>query len=475
MPTVNATVVQKLIDAGAIIIGKTNMSELAFMASTSISAYGTVKNSFNAEYTAYGSSGGSAAAVSLNFVPIALGTDTNSSVRVPASANNVVGIRPTLGLVSKYGVLPYDINRDTVGVITKYVKDNATVLGIIDGYDTNDSRSDSSQEEYDYKLNTSAKSLDGYSIGVVSSFLNGSSNKIKDLMQKAITVLEEHGATIKYIDNFYTSDMQKLGGKTVTGYTFCDNFNNYIENKNGTIKSFSALTRAPGHTYSLWGYYEDCNARTSYMDVFNANRTSFQGLVNDSMDKSDVDVIIYPTTSSKLVKLSQLEDGLYKSYSYYIVPPAVFPSISVPLGFDSDNLPYGMEILSTKYDEPLIYEIASTYQKYNNTVKNPDGVPDLYEISDTVKELTKSYEELLNQKCNRKTTLEKISNYFATYSENENREEDAKELLKLCNRQIEINKSGKNTFVLVVYVLMILTLVRVLIPNNKNIHKKKRT
>ena len=118
----NSFVVQKLIDAGAIVLGSTNMSELAFSAKNSYSSYGQVYNVFNPLYTPYGSSGGSAVAVSAGFAAIALGTDTNSSVRLPASGAGLVGLRPTLGLVSRSGVVPYDIERDTVGILSNLLK-----------------------------------------------------------------------------------------------------------------------------------------------------------------------------------------------------------------------------------------------------------------------------------------------------------------------------------------------------------------
>ena len=146
-PKENAYVVQKLIDAGAIVLGSTNMSEFAFSAKDSYSSYGNVKNVFNVKYTPYGSSGGAAVAVSAGFAAVSLGTDTNSSVRLPAAGAGLVGLRPTLGLVSRSGVIPYDIERDTVGVLSKTVDDNALVLSIIGGQDKKDSYTSNSFEK----------------------------------------------------------------------------------------------------------------------------------------------------------------------------------------------------------------------------------------------------------------------------------------------------------------------------------------
>ena len=162
-PLDDSYVVEKLIDEGAIILGSTNMSELAFSAANSYSSYGYVRNVFNTSYTPYGSSGGSAVAVKAAFAAASLGTDTNSSVRLPASGAGLVGMRPTLGLVSRTGVIPYDIERDTVGVLSRNVSDNALILGIISGDDGVDETTKGvSTQNYDL----SNTSLEGVNIGV---------------------------------------------------------------------------------------------------------------------------------------------------------------------------------------------------------------------------------------------------------------------------------------------------------------------
>ena len=172
-PKENAYVVQKLVDEGAIILGSTNMSEMAFSAGNSYSSYGYVRNVFNTEYTSYGSSGGSAVAVAAAFAAASLGTDTNSSVRIPAAGAGLVGIRPTLGLVSRSGVIPYDVERDTVGVLSRSVADNALLLNIISGVDKNDDKTKNSKE---MNIDIGNSSLEGIVIGVPTQYTKGSSN-----------------------------------------------------------------------------------------------------------------------------------------------------------------------------------------------------------------------------------------------------------------------------------------------------------
>lgn len=130
-PNNNAVVVENLIKAGVVVLGKSNMSEFAFSAATSRSSYGSVKNAYDLNYTPYGSSGGSAVAVASSLASLALGTDTNSSIRLPSSANNVVGLRPTYNLLSLEGIIAYDKERDVVGPMTKNVTDNAILMTIL--------------------------------------------------------------------------------------------------------------------------------------------------------------------------------------------------------------------------------------------------------------------------------------------------------------------------------------------------------
>ena len=215
-PLEDAEVIKKLKEAGAIILASTNMSEFAFAASNSNSSYGSVKNVFNTSYTPYGSSGGSAVAVSASFAAASLGTDTNSSVRLPAAAAGLVGLRPSLGLISADGVIPYDTTRDTVGILSKTVEDNAIILSII-----NDEGKD-----YDPNLET----LDGIKIGVINSYLKGTSSSIRinsktdediyNLAKEKITLLEKNGAQIVYIDELLNSYYYNITTSTMSGDSF---------------------------------------------------------------------------------------------------------------------------------------------------------------------------------------------------------------------------------------------------------------
>ncbi|HPZ23338.1 MAG TPA: amidase, partial [Bacilli bacterium] len=348
-PSKNAYVVQKLLDAGAIILGKTNMSQFAIKASSSMSSYGIVKNSFNTLYSSYGSSGGSAVAVSLGFAVASLGTDTNSSTRVPASANNVVGIRPSIGLVSRDGILPYDSFRDTVGIISKYVDDSSIILDAIEGYDENDYESKSVLLQDDpYSMDGT---LEGINIGVMEDWIDESDDDIQDLTYKAINQLEENGANIIYLNDFYTDEMDDINMSISSSVNLCDSFNDYIKNTSSSIKTFNDLVNSPGNIYNLKNYLNTCNKSDYYSKPNFDKRLKLQSLISDSMDKFGVDIIVYPTLSSDVSKLSNINESNYKSYSSYLAPSAGMPSISVPMGFGRNGLPYGLEFMSTQFNE----------------------------------------------------------------------------------------------------------------------------
>ncbi len=442
-PKEDAEVIAKLKAAGAIIIATTNMSEFAFSAGNSYSSYGQVLNAYNPLYSPYGSSGGSAVSVAASFAAAALGTDTNSSVRVPASAANLVGMRPTVGLVSKDGVIPYDTTRDTVGVLSKTVSDNALLLSIID--DT--------EKEY----NTENTSLKGKTIGIINSFLKGSSSsslkansltddEIYNMMLDSIKEMEKAGAEIVYIDDFFTSYYYYLWSSSLAGFTFCDGFNSYIKNTTGTIRSFSALSSSSGKVYGLGGYASSCGATTSSrLASLQATREKYQNHVKEVFATYDLDAIAYPTTKNKIYKLSVQTSGV-KAPSTFVSSATGYPSITVPLGFATDGLPYGIEFLALANEENKLYEITSAYESLGEGIKTPSIVPSLYEVPTSVTELI-NYNEKTTLWNDHKLTLinkvkelkEEISTYFTNYNSNENASEDA---TLLINKIKELEKEN---------------------------------
>lgn len=447
IPYESATVVQKLVDNGAIIIAKSNMDEFAFNATYSYSSFGYVHNAFDTNYSSYGSSGGSAVAVASNLAVYALGSDTGSSVRVPASANGVIGIRPSYDIISGDGVIKFDSTRDVVGVITKYVEDSAIVLEIIDN------------EETKY-TNYLSDSLEGVKIGVIKGFMNPYTNStsvaygktdmfIYDMMNEAIELLKSLGAEIVYLDSFYLS--YKFDATAM-----CYEFNEYIKNTSSEIKSLNDLIKNGGYTQyieSYNGYYcnHDYKLTNSYKNYIN-NRNNNIKTANNRFEYYGLDAIIYPTIKTELIEMKNIKTSKLYTPSSDIAPLIGFPAISIPMGYNN-NLPYGLEILSTSKNEEMLYKIASNYENKNKVYKTPDIAPSLYEIPKNLNTLLNYYENYKDNKAYEDIN-NKTEDFIYNYNSNENL---INELILEYENPIE--KNNEKTKVIEVNVILIGSLI----------------
>ena len=435
-PKENSFVVQKLVDEGAIILGSTNMSEMAFSAGNSYSSYGYVKNVFNVDYTSYGSSGGSAVSVAAAFAAASLGTDTNSSVRIPAAGAGLVGVRPTLGLVSRSGVVPYDVERDTVGVLSRSVSDNALLLNIISGVDKSDEKTKNSQE---MKIDVSDSSLEGIVIGVPTQYTKGSNQysgvmgltdpDIYNLVEESIDKLEKTGATLVYLDNFVKSSNLTLASKSMSGITMCDGFNNYIKGTTGTIRSFNDLVNADGKVYDLSSYVGGCGGKNYNISNKNSMKATYRNHVDHFFEKYELDAILYPTIKNKVFRYK--EKGSISPGSS-LGSAIGYPSITVPMGFVGD-FSYGIEFFSQAYNEEIIYNVAASFEKVNgNSIVNSKLTPSLYEIPKEVTQLISIYEKVVLSKNNSNFDddwVDDVKAFFVNYNDFEDERKIATELV----------------------------------------------
>ena len=459
-PNSDAAVIAKLKEAGAIILASTNMSEFAFAASNSYSSYGSVRNAFNTSYTPYGSSGGSAVAVATSFAAASLGTDTNSSVRLPAAAAGLVGLRPSLGLISTEGVIPYDLNRDTVGILSKTVLDNAIILSIIN------------DQGNTYTPNLD--SLEGIKIGVINSYLEGydtsirvnskTDEKIYNLAQEKINLLEELGAELIYIDELINSYYYNIASNTMSGDSFCDGFNEYIKGTSGSIRSFRQLVNASGKVYSLSGYLSGCNGAWTYDATSVASRKQiFENHILDVFNTYDLDLIVYPTTKNKVFTLSSNKSA--SAPGSFLGSVIGYPSITIPMGY-IDGFPYGLEFFSLKNEENLLYSVTSIFEQYNKLpITNSPLTPSLYEIPEYIGKLKEYYEKEENELTN------KVKSYFLSYSKktDEENERDALNLMEeyeeLKRKEIKVEKklNRLDTFLMIVFILSSIALFLLLL------------
>jgi aspartyl-tRNA(Asn)/glutamyl-tRNA(Gln) amidotransferase subunit A len=374
----DATVIEKLQAADAILIGKTNMDEFAMGSSTENSAFGPVKNPVDESRVPGGSSGGSAVAVAAGMATVALGTDTGGSIRQPAGLCGVVGLKPTYGRVSRYGLVAFASSFDQIGPFANSARDVARVLAVIAGHDERDSTSAKIPvPDYLAAMNRDVK---GVKIGLPQEYFNEALNpEIRSLIEKRIAQLKEHGAEIvevtlphsEYtIATYYilataeaSSNLARYDGARY----------GYRSKRADTLMEMYTKSRSEGFgaevkrrimlgTYVLSaGYYDAYYKKAQKVrrliqeDFFNAFKT--------------VDCLITPISPTTAFKFGEKVDDPLQMYlsDIYTVSAnlAGIPGISVPAGVDSQNLPVGLQVLGKQFDEATLLKVADFLEAVN--------------------------------------------------------------------------------------------------------------
>ena len=382
----NATVVDRLNAAGTVMLGKLNMDEFAMGSSNETSFYGPVKNPWNLETVPGGSSGGSAAAIAARLVPGATGTDTGGSIRQPASFCGITGIKPTYGLVSRWGMIAFASSLDQAGPMAKTAEDCAWLLEAMAGFDPKDSTSiERPKEIYSQGLDNS---LQGLRIGLPKEFFGeGLDPDIHQAIQTAISEIEKLGATVKAISlphmhlsgpAYYvvapaecSSNLARLDGVRY-GYR--------AENPKD-LKDLYMRSRGEGFGAEvkrriLIGTYA---LSAGYYDAYYLKAQKIRRLISDDFKKAfeEVDVIMGPTSPSVAFQFGEKSKdpiAMYLSDIYTIaVNLAGLPGMSVPVGF-SKGLPIGMQIIGNYFSEQRLLNVAHRYQ----------GVTDWHQQSPTL-------------------------------------------------------------------------------------------
>ncbi|RLJ81648.1 Asp-tRNA(Asn)/Glu-tRNA(Gln) amidotransferase subunit GatA [Planococcus citreus] len=374
-PIYNATVVDKLREAGMVIVGKLNMDEFAMGSSNENSYYKNTKNPWNLETVPGGSSGGSAAAVAAGEVPFTLGSDTGGSIRQPAAFCGVVGMKPTYGRVSRFGLIAYASSFDQIGPITRTVKDNALLLNAISGHDEKDSTS-ANVEVPDFTAALTGD-IEGLRIGVPKEyFAEGVSEASKQAVKDALKVLEEKGATWEEISlphsKYALSTYYILASSEASSNLsrFDGIRYGYRTEKAGSLLEFYMNTRSEGFgdevkrrimlgTYAL---------SSGYYDAYYKKAQKVRTLIKQDFDKAfeNFDVIVGPTTPTPAFKIGEIIDDPLTMYANDILTIPVnlagVPAISVPCGFDN-GLPLGLQIIGNYFDEETVYRVADAFEQ----------------------------------------------------------------------------------------------------------------
>lgn len=376
VPTFSAEAVVSLEKAGAVIIGKTNMDEFAMGSTTETSAYGETRNPWNTAHVPGGSSGGSAAAVAAGECFFALGSDTGGSIRQPASFCGVVGLKPTYGTVSRYGLIAYGSSLDQIGPLTKNVADCAAVLELIASHDSKDSTS-VRREDTDF---TSAlvDDVSGMKIGIPRDYLGeGLDAEVKEAVLAAAKVLEERGAVVEMFDlslveyaipAYYTiasaeasSNLERFDGVKYGHRTdACEGLHNMY--KKTRSEGFGAEVKRRimlGSFVLSSGYY----------DAYYLKALKVKAMIRKAFDDAfaKYDLILGPVAPTTAPKLGEsLSDPLkmYLGDIYTIsVNLAGLPGISVPCGTDSGGLPIGLQLIADSFQEKRLIQAAYTYEQ----------------------------------------------------------------------------------------------------------------
>ena len=377
VPPYDATVIKKLRDQGCILLGKTNLDEFAMGSSTENSAFGSSRNPWNLHYVPGGSSGGSAAAVAADECAAALGSDTGGSIRQPAAFCGVVGLKPTYGRVSRYGLVAFASSLDQIGPITKDVTDAALLLGVIAGHDPLDSTS-ADVPVPDYLKALKKKDLRKLKVGVpVEFFTEGLDPEVEQSVRAAIEELKNLGGEVVEIR------LPRTDAAVATYYVIA------------TAEASSNLARFDGVRFGLRaketkdlldlymktrqeGFGPEVKRRimlgtyalsAGYYDAYYGKAQAVRTLIRQDFDAAfkEVDVIATPVTPTPAFKLGEkIEDPLqmYLSDIYTIsVNLAGLPAISVPCGFSQAGLPIGLQLIGRAFEEDTILRAAHAYEQ----------------------------------------------------------------------------------------------------------------
>jgi len=385
----SATVTTRLQEAGAELIGRANMDEFAMGGSGEFSAYGPTKNPWDAQYIPGGSSSGPGAAVAAGLVPFAIGSETGGSVRSPATFCNLVGMRPTYGSISRFGIVPFASSLDQAGPLTRTVYDNALVFSALAGKDANDS-STLQREPKDYTAGLDGKLPKNLKIGIIREALEaeGIDPEVRNVFDNAVNQLKSMGATISVIDipnlkygialyfiisraeaasNLYRYDGTLYGVRSKEAKTLVDMYLNTREAGFGTEVKRRILvgnyTLSAGHRDA---YYDKAQQIRAML------RAEFEAVF------ANVDLLISPTCPILPWKINALIDDPLAMWlsDYFLVSNCITgtPALAIPGGFAQNGLPIGFQFLGPSLSEELLYKVAHAFQENTDYhTKYPKG------------------------------------------------------------------------------------------------------
>ena len=376
VPPYESTVTQKLKDAGAVFVGKTNLDEFAMGGSTENSSFQTTANPWDLERVPGGSSGGSAAAVAAGECVVSLGSDTGGSIRQPASLCGVVGMKPTYGLVSRFGLVAFGSSLDQIGPFSRTVEDSAILLNAIAGHDENDATS-LKVDIPDYRQYLQPELKKGLKIGIITeTFGEGLNSEVAETVETAIAQLKSMGAEIKEIScprfrygvpAYYiiapSEASANLARYDAVKYGVRQESDNLLEMYNNTrARGFGTEVkrRIMIGTYAL---------SAGYYDAYYLKAQKVRTLIKQDFDRAfeDVDVLVSPTAPTTAFKAGDKTTDPLSMYLLDLMTIPVnlagLPGMSIPCGFDKAGLPIGLQLISNVLREDVLFHTAHAYEQ----------------------------------------------------------------------------------------------------------------
>jgi len=388
----DAFIIKQLRAAGAVILGKTNLSEWAnFRSSRSTSGWssrgGQTKMPYVLDRNPSGSSSGTGAGVAANLCAVGIGTETDGSIVSPSSISGLVGIKPTVGLLSRSGIIPISKTQDTAGPMARTVADAATLLGVLTGIDADDPATAASKPGTDYTTFLDTNGLKGKRLGIEKSFLKGANEDVVELLKKTIDVLKAQGATVVEIDLL---DKLKDAGKaefTVLLYEFKDGLNKYLAGSTNKVKSIKdvidfnkanidkAMPYFKQETLELALTKGDLNGK-EYIDALKISHDGTRRVIDDVMKANNLDAIC--GTTNGLACCIDLANGDYDTGFSFSSPAAMagYPHITVPMGL-VHNLPIGFSFFGKAYTEGELIRLAYAFEQATKYRRKPEFMKDL--------------------------------------------------------------------------------------------------
>jgi Asp-tRNA(Asn)/Glu-tRNA(Gln) amidotransferase A subunit family amidase len=387
IPPDDAFQVRRLREAGAVVLAKSNMAEWAFSPLLTESSIASVtRNPYDLERVPAGSSGGTAAAVAANFGAVGLGTDTGNSIRGPSSHNALAGIRSTMGLTSRDGIIPLYLRNDIGGPMARTVEDAVRVQKVIAGYDPADpiTRMSDGKVPENYTRFLRRDGLKGARLGVFRRYVDAPATdpQIRALMARAVADMQAQGAAV--VEAFDLPNYDEL-----TRDIWCDSFHRDVNNYLGSLgekaryRNLTAIVESGLYSPYIERRLKDA-VRTApesapCRDVYHDPRSiAFRDALLGAMDGAGIDAVIYPTWSNPPRKIGDLESPAGDN-SQMLSPQTGFPAITVPMGFTYGSLPAGLTFLGRLFSEPDLIRFAYAYEQATKHRRPPVKFPPLKE------------------------------------------------------------------------------------------------